>query len=344
MIRLAVVGTGGMGSGHVRTFQSMRGCKVVACCDATPGRAQEVASQLNVPAAYDDVDEMLNNEELDAVSVATTDRSHCEVSLKVISHGIPVMCEKPLADSLKNAKKMASAAARKRVLTAVNFSYRNSFSTQKAAALVADGKLGRIIHVEGSYLQTWLTSTIWGEWRKKPAWLWRLSTKHGSAGTLGDIGVHLYDLAHFVVGDFAQLSCELKTFDKGVKRIGEYVFDANDSMITTVRFKNGAIGSLSSTRWATGHANTVTIRVYGDKAAIDLNLDRPPESQLRMCVGNPANWKDVKCPKTPDMYTRFINSVKTGVQAQTSFKGGAIVQSYLDASMRSSKTGTFVKV
>jgi predicted dehydrogenase len=252
------------------------------------------------------------------------------------------MCEKPLATTLKDAQRMAAEARKRKLLTAVNFSYRNNPATQKAAALVAAGKLGRIIHVEGSYLQSWLVSKVWGDWRKSDALMWRLSTRHGSGGTLCDIGVHLYDLTSFVVGDFASLACDLKTFDKGKKRIGEYVFDANDSMVSSVRFRNGAIGVLHSSRWAVGHLNTVALRVYGDKGGLDLNLDRPAPETLRVCWGkniDKAQWEPVPCPPVPDMAERFVTAILKKRQGQTSFAGGAKVQAYLEYSQASARRG-----
>lgn len=342
MIRLAIIGAGGMARAHAKAYAAIKGCKVVACCDIAPGRAKAFAAAHKIPAAYEDLRQMLNREILDGVSVVTTDRAHAPAALRAIARGIHVLCEKPLADNLRDARRMAVAARRKKLLTAVNFSYRNSPATQKAAALVAAGKLGRIRHVEGSYLQSWLVSKAWGDWRTTDAFLWRLSTKHGSAGTLGDIGVHLYDLASFVVGDFAALACVLKTFAKEPGRIGPYVFDANDSAVTTVRFRNGALGTLHATRWAVGHLNTVALRVYGDKGALDLNLDRQPPDSLRVCLGKDvqtAQWKPVRCPPTPSIYERFVNSLKTGRQGQTGFQGGAKVQAYLEASAASARQG-----
>jgi predicted dehydrogenase len=348
MVRLAIIGTGGMANSHALRFKQIRGCRLLACADIVPGRAKAFAEKHGIPAAYEDAEAMLKREKLDGVSIVTTDRAHAPAALLAVKYGVHVMCEKPLAENLKNAKRMEAAARQKKLLTAVNFSYRNNPATQKAAELVAEGKIGRVIHVEGAYLQSWLVSKAWGDWHTAEAWQWRLSTKHGSAGTLGDIGVHLYDLASFVVGDFSELACKLATFDKGVKRIGPYVFDANDSMVTTVRFKNGALGTLHSTRWATGHNNTVSLRVYGDKGALDLNLDRPAPDTLRMCAGkdvDKAQWKQVKCPPTPNMYQRFVTSLKTGKQGQTSFAGAVKVQAYLESSAASAQNGSeFVKI
>ncbi len=348
MIRLAIIGTGGMANAHAQAFAAIGGCRVVACCDIVPGRARAFADKHRIPAAYDDARAMLKQERLDGVSVVTPDRAHAAAALLAIARGLHVMCEKPLADTLPDARRMRDAARRKKLLTAVNFSYRNNPATQKAAELVASGKLGRLRHVEGNYLQSWLVGRQWGDWHTSEAFLWRLSTKHGSAGTLGDIGVHLYDLTSFVVGEFAELACTLKTFDKGVKRVGPYVFDANDSVATTVRFKNGALGVLDTTRWATGHTNTVALRVYGDRGALDLNLDRPPPETLRVCLGKDAHvprWRGIACPPAPNMYQRFVAALKTGRQGQTSFEGGARVQAYLHASAVSARRGgRFVSV
>ena len=348
MVKIGIIGTGGMAGHQAGCFAQIKTCRIVACADTVPGRAAAFAEKHGIASAYEDAREMLDREKLDGVTVVTPDIAHCRPVLEVVKRGIHCMCEKPLADNLKDARRMAAAAKRKGILTAVNFSYRNSAATQKAAQLVASGKIGRVIHVEGNYLQSWLVSRGWGDWSKTEALLWRLSTRHGSLGCLGDIGVHLYDFVTFIAGDISEIQCNLQTFDKPVNRIGEYVFDANDSFVSTVRFKNGALGTLSSSRWATGHPNTVAMRAYGDKGAIDLNLDRPPEDQLRICVGRKAidtsQWKPVKCPATPDMYRRFITAIRTGKQGQTTFQGAARVQAYLDASVRSSETGTYIRI
>jgi predicted dehydrogenase len=344
MVRLGIIGTGGMAAAHAKAFSAIPGCKVAACADIVPGKAEAFARTHNIPAFYTSAEAMLESEKLDAVSVVTPDRAHAPVSLLALRHGLHVMCEKPLASTYAEARRMAAEAKKRRVLTAVNFSYRNSPATQKAAQIAASGRLGRIMHVEGRYLQSWLAHMDFFSKEIRPAALWRLSTRHGSAGVLGDLGVHLYDLAYFVVGEFDEIMCELKTFKKPRNRIGEYVFDANDSALAIVRFRNGAVGTLHTTRWATGHSNTVGIRVHGDRGALDLDLDRPPDDQLRLFFPDDKGWRSVKCPGTPNMYERFIRAIKTGKQGQTSFEGGARVQSYLDCAMKSAERGGFVKI
>ncbi|MHB9130250.1 MAG: Gfo/Idh/MocA family protein [Armatimonadota bacterium] len=334
MIRLGIIGTGGMAHHHAESFQQIRGVKVVACCDIDAERVQAFAAKHAIPRAYIDYRQMLAQEKLDAITNVTPDAQHAEVSLAVIASGRHILCEKPLATSLADAREMARAAAAAGVINMVNFSYRNSCGLQKAADVVRSGKLGRILHVESSYLQSWLVNASWGDWRSSPGLTWRLSTHHGSAGVLGDLGCHIFDLTTLLCGlDIADITCTLKTFDKGVpdNTLGEYVLDANDSFIATTTFTNGAIGTIHSSRWATGHGNSLRCRVYGDRGAIEIDLDRAYD-EYRICTGADTKtftWKTVKAKPTPTNFQRFINAIKTGIPDPCDFANGVKIQAYL---------------
>jgi predicted dehydrogenase len=231
----------------------------------------------------------------------------------------------------------------------VNFSYRNSSALQAAATFVRGGGIGELRHVESSYLQSWLVSRGWGDWRESPGLLWRLSTAHGSAGDLGDIGVHIYDLTSLLCGDIASIYCKLETFDKGIpgNRIGEYLFDANDSFASTVTFANGALGTIHSSRWAIGHANSLRARVYGTLGGIEVDLDRSYE-EYRVCIGEENikafKWETVKCPPTPSNYERFVTAIRTGQPDPSDFANGVKIQAYLHYSFESDKLGRPVAV
>lgn len=349
MLRIGIIGTGGMANSHAVNFQAIRGVKLTACCDVSRERAAEFARKYGIPAVYTDYREMLANERLDGVSNVTPDAMHAEISLAVIAHGMAILCEKPLATSLADANAMAEAAKQAGVINMVNFSYRNASALQKAAEVVRSGKIGRPIHVESSYLQSWLVASNWGDWHTSPALTWRLSTRHGSAGVLGDLGCHIYDATSLLCGDIAEINCLLKTFDKGVpeNKLGEYVLDANDSFISSVTFANGAIGTIHSSRWALGHINSLKIYIAGDKGAIEVDLDRSFH-EYRICTGakniNSASWKSVKCPPTPNNHQRFIRAIKRGSNDDNDFANGARVQACIHASMLSDKQHQPVKV
>jgi len=349
MIRIAILGTGNMAANHAENFSGLRGVKLTACCDLDGGRAKAFAARWKIPRWYADPAEMLRAEELDAVSVVTPDASHAAMSLAVIERGLPVMCEKPLATTLADARRMRDAAQRRGVVTHVNFSYRNAPCVQAAASLVRGGGIGRVMHAEASYLQSWLVQDTWGSWKTDPTFTWRLSQRHGSAGTLGDIGCHIYDLAAFLCGGIEEISCRLATFDKGVPggRVGPYVLDANDSFVSTVRFHGGAVGTVHATRWATGQLNSLKVRVYGEEGAVDVDLDRSTTSFLVARPRAPrrlAEWKPVKARPSPTQYERFVSAVRRGSSDESDFANGAVVQAYLAASFASDRGRRPVKV
>jgi len=349
MIRLGIIGTGGMANTHAESFSPMKGVRLAACCDIDPARARDFAARWNIPKWYTDYRELLALETLEAVSVVTVDTAHAPVSLAAIARGLAVLCEKPLATTLADARKMRDAARAQGVVTHVNFSYRNARCVQAAAALIRSGGIGRVLHVEASYLQSWLVQDTWGDWRTAGTFTWRLSRRHGSTGALGDIGCHIYDLTSLLCGEISEIDCRLATFDKGVagNRVGSYVLDANDSFVSTVKLAGGGIGTVHATRWATGQLNSLKVRVYGDQGAVDVDLDRStdvyglakPKRPMRA-----ASWKDVKSPKAPTQYERFIDAVRSGTNDDSDFANGARVQACLDASFASDRKRKPVRV
>ncbi len=201
--------------------------------------------------------------------------------------------------------------------------------------------------MEASYLQSWLSSPYWGDWRKGSGWLWRLSKDHGSQGVLGDIGVHILDFASYAAGDIKRVNCRLKTFPKAKgDTFRGYKLDANDSAVITVELANGAIGTIHTSRWATGHANSLLLRIFGDEGAAVVDLDRS-YAEVQVCRGRDVDklkWRTLRCRKTPDIYHRFIRSIKTGQNDQPDFARGAVIQKVMDACLASDKQGRAVGV
>jgi len=348
MIKVAVVGTGGMANNHAQNFAKIKGVKLVAGVDVNADRAKEFCAKHNIPASYTSVAELLKNCDFDAATVVTPDAFHVSCAVPLVKAGKHVLCEKPLAPTAGEAKKLVDAAAKSGVINMVNFSYRNSSALQYAQKLVAAGKLGRIMHFEAHYLQTWLSSPIWGDWHTKEAWLWRLSTAHGSKGVLGDVGVHITDLATFAANDeIKSLNGQLKVFHKAKNdRIGEYKLDANDSAYMRVELAGGGLGTICATRWASGQPNSLALPLYGDKGGLRLDLDKS-YTDLEVCTGKDllkAQWKTIKCKATPSMYERFIKSIKSGKNDQPDFARAWNVQRALDACYKSDASGKSVKL
>jgi predicted dehydrogenase len=349
MLRLGIIGTGGMAHSHARAFAAMPGVRLTACCDVAEEKARDFAREWGIPRWYAEHSRMLEEERLDGVSVVTVDAMHAPITLAALSRGIPVLCEKPLATSLADARRMRDAAARRGAPAMVNFSYRDAFGAQAAAELVRGGGIGRVMHVEASYLQSWLAQDAWGDWRGDPKWTWRLSRRHGSGGVLGDVGCHIYDMAAFLCGEITEITCRLAVFDKGVEggRIGPYRLDANDSFVSTVRFAGGGMGSIHASRWATGHVNSVRVQVHGEGGAVEVDLDRGRD-RYWICRGAKAlragAWREVRARPTPSQYARFVRWIRTGSADPSDFRNGARVQGYLAASEESDRERRPVKV
>lgn len=347
-VRIAIVGTGGMANMHAMEFLKDKGVEIVAVCDISADRAREFAAK-HAPRArmFTDLAELLREVEPDAVSNVTPDKLHAPLTLQAIAAGCHVFCEKPLATNYADALKMAKAAKKAGVVNMVNFSYRNAPAIQMARELVRAGKLGEIVHIEASYLQSWLSSKGWGDWRTSPGWLWRLSSKHGSKGVLGDVGVHILDFASLPVGPIRSVNARLKTFTdlKGKKR-GEYTLDANDSALMTVEFANGALGVVHTTRWATGYPNSLFLRIHGSKGALRIDLEKSDHS-LEVSLGKDIDkfaWKTLEARKVPTTYQRFIAAVRSGKNGEPDFARGAEIQKILDACFVSDKKGCAVRV
>jgi predicted dehydrogenase len=346
-VKLAIIGTGGMAEWQAQNFKKIKECTIVGVCDIDPKRAAYFAAQNEVTSHFTDSAEMLKKLEIDAVTVVTPDPFHAPVSLQCLKAGKHILCEKPLALNYADARKMTTAAQKAGVINMVNFTYRNMSNIQEVAKRVQRGDIGEVRHVEASYMQSWLSSSHWGDWREKPGLLWRLSSAHGSKGVLGDIGVHIVDFATYPAGPIAKVNCKLKAFPKAPKnRIGEYVFDANDSAVLNVEFKNGAVGIIHTTRWATGHGNQLTLKIFGTKGAFEIDSEIS-DNTYRMCIGENVGtlkWETVNVEPTPTNYERFIRSILNGKQEQADFARGAEVQKVLDACFVSDKSGKAVKL
>jgi predicted dehydrogenase len=346
-IRLAVLGTGGMANVHAERFNAIAGCKVVAAADVDLARASAFAEKHQIPSAFAGAKDLLKKADFDAVTIVTPDAFHAPLALECLKAGKHVLCEKPLALNYPDAKRMVAAARKSGAINMVNFSYRDWPAIQAVAAIIQKGEIGEVRHVEASYLQAWLASKIWGDWRTTPAWLWRLSSQHGSKGVLGDVGVHIVDFATFPVGPITSVFCRLKAFDKAPgNRIGEYTLDANDSAVLNVEFQNGALGTIHTTRWCGGHANRLFLKVAGTRGTVEIDSDRTTAG-YRICAGkdlDKALWRDVAVTDVPNNYQRFIKAIRTGKQDQPDFARGAEIQKVLDACLVSDAEKRPVKV
>ena len=346
-VRLLVLGAGDWAGQHAREYAAIGGAEVVAAVDTRPDALAAYLAEHRVGRGFATLDEALAWDGFDAASNVTPDAAHHPTTLALLAAGKHVLCEKPLATGRAPALEMAGAAAASGLVNAVNLRYRAVPAFATARAMVAAGDVGTVRHVEAAYLQSWLMQPAWGDWRTDPTWLWRLSSAHGSGGVLGDVGIHILDLATFVAGaDPVELSCRLKTFDKAPGgRVGGYALDANDGAVMHLELEGGAIGTVTATRFAAGHHNDLYVRVYGDRGGLEASYE-DRAFRLRACLGadaSTATWTEVATDPVPSVWERFVAAVRDGGTVEPDFARGARVQGWLDAAIESDRCGRSVR-
>ncbi len=242
---------------------------VAGALSADPKKAQASGRELGLAPnrIYSDFKAMAKAEAkradgIDAVAIVTPNHMHAPVAQAFIAAGIHVICDKPLALNLREAKSLEALLKKnKKVIFALTHNYSGYPMVRQAKQMVADGVLGEIRLVQGEYPQDWLTTALEKTGQKQAAW--RTDPKRsGAGGCVGDIGTHTYQLMCDVSGlTLDQISCDLTSFVKGRK--------LDDNVNAMLRFKGGAKGMLWASQVAPGHENGLKIRIYGTKGGLE---------------------------------------------------------------------------
>ena len=304
---------------------------------------------------------------IEAVSIVTPNHMHAPVARAFIAAGIHVICDKPLAFNLKEAKALERLlASKKRVIFALTHNYAGYPMVRQAKAMVAAGELGEIRLVQGEYPQDWLTTPLEKTGQKQAAW--RTDPKRsGAGGSIGDIGTHTYQLMCDISGLAAgELAADLTTFVKG-RRL-------DDNAHVMLRFKGGARGMLWASQVAPGNENGLKVRVYGTKGGLEWSqvdpnylwytpLGEPKQLITRGGAGStaPAGRVTRVPPGHPEGYlegfaniygevARAIKAARAGRKPdrEVSFPGiadGVAGMAFIEACVRSSaKNGKWMKL
>ena len=170
-MRLLVLGTGGMANGQCEHFAKIKGVTLAAAVDTDPARLKAFCERHSIKNSFASLADALAWDKFDAMTNVTPDPVHYPTTMQALKAGKHVFCEKPLATDAKKAFEMADAAEKAKLVGMVNLTYRNVAQLQDARKLVLAGALGAVRHVEASYLQSWLVSKAWGDWRTESKWL-----------------------------------------------------------------------------------------------------------------------------------------------------------------------------
>ena len=236
-VRVGVVGTSWWTEGmYLPSLTSHPDARVVALCGRGRARAEELAGRFGVPHVFADYGEMIDRGGLDALAVATPDDLHHPMTLRALRAGLHVLCEKPLASNRAQALEMWRAAEAAGVVHLVLFMFRWLPAFRQLEKLVTAGYVGRIHHAEFHYLSGSGRTDTYG---------WRFDRQRAN-GVLGDVGSHLIDLAHALVGPITRVSARLAIDSPRQAPPGGTIDPANDVALLQVEFEGGAVGLLQT--------------------------------------------------------------------------------------------------
>jgi predicted dehydrogenase len=283
-INVALIGYAFMGKAHSNAWRQvgpMLSPRLTPRMKVIVGRSKpavaRAARQFGWEKAATDWREVVRRPDIDLVDICTPGDSHAEIAIAAARAGKAVFCEKPLANSVRDAERMLAAVTKAGVPHMICHNYRRVPAVMLARQIIAEGRLGEVRHFRGAYLQDWITN---------PAFplVWRLDRRRAGSGALGDIAAHVVDLARFLVGEIAEVSGDLRTFVKTrplpgrPENRGRVTVD--DAAAAVVRFANGAMGTIEATRMATGRKNHNRFEINGSKGSLAFDLERLNELEL----------------------------------------------------------------
>jgi len=365
VLKVALIGHGFMGAAHSqgwrvapRFFDLPLQPEMTLLVGRNATNVQAAAAKWDWAETSTDWRSAIERDDIDVVDIVTPGNSHAEIAIAALAAGKHVLCEKPLANTLEEAKAMAEAAqsAGNDIQAMVGFTYRRVPAATFARELVTSGVIGQVRQVRAAYLQDWLADA------NSPL-TWRLQKEHAGTGALGDIGAHAVDLSQFITGQkIVGVSGVMETFvherplQDSPSQLGQVSVD--DAAAFTAQFDGGALGTFEATRMATGRKNSLRIEVSGSKGAISFDLENynslgyydatAPDTRqgfAQIMVTEPAHpymsawWPTGHTLGYEHGFVHqakdFIDAIGAGQQPEPSFADGHQVQRVLDAVQKS---------
>jgi predicted dehydrogenase len=370
VLGIGMVGYAFMGRAHSQAWRSVGRFfelpwtpRLAAICGRDRAAVAAAAERLGWAAWETDWKRLVERDDVDLVDVCTPGSSHAEISIAALEAGKHVLCEKPLANSVAEARAMAAAAERAAaggVRAMVGFNFRRVPAVALARQLIAAGRLGPLRHVRGAYL---------GGHALDPELplIWRLQADQAGSGALGDLGAHVIDLAQYLAGDrIAGVSALTETFVRERPLPGggggRGPVDVDDAAAFIGRFAGGALGSFEATRVAAGHTEGLSVEVNGALGSVVWELGAFNELRLFETGGEEATqgfrtiqvtradhpyagawWPDGHSIGYEHTFTHevrdLLQAIADGRDPEPTFADGLQVQEVLEAAQRSAASG-----
>lgn len=367
-VRVGIVGHGFMGKMHGHAYRSLNfyyepaPAKVVLAGVATQSQAslQRALNEWGYEFGTMDYRELCERDDIDVISCCTPNYLHKDVLIQALRNGKHVYMDKPLACTLEEAVAMKEEAVRHpECITQMAFQYRFIPAILRAKELIASGALGQVFSARVCYLHA-------GYIDPKRPFTWRLDVKQsGKGGAIFDLGSHVVDLTRHLLGEFAEVHHLSETFikERPLKEDPSQMkpVEVDDISILLFRMQSGAVGTLESSRLATGAQDEIRFEAHGSQGGIRFNLMQPnylefyDAAQPEGVYGGNRGFKAIECvarypkpstlpgPKNTYGWERahihsifhFVSHVVEGKPAQPDIADGAKTQAVLEAALES---------
>ena len=367
-LRIGMVGHAFMGRAHSQAWRVVNRffdlplvAEMTAVCGHDEQRTAAAAQQLGWQSYETDWHALIERDDIDVVDICTPGDSHAEIAIAALRAGKHVLCEKPLANTVDEARSMTSAAVAvaSGVRSMCGYSYRRVPAVALMARMVADGKVGQIRHVRAVYLQDWLVDPA-------APLTWRMQAERAGLGAMGDIASHIVDMVQYLTGQrITGVSGLTETFIHErplLDGTGSGPVTVDDAGLFVARLSGGAVATFEATRLATGRKNALRVEINGSAGSLSFDLEslnelqyydlsRPSAEQgfARILVTEPdhpyvgAWWPPGHLLGYEHAFTNqardFIDAIATGTDPRPSFAEALNVQLVLDAVVRSSAAG-----
>lgn len=358
-LRVGMIGAGAWATAaHIPGFQACDGVTVAAICDIDLERARAAAATSGIARVYPSVAAMLAGEALDLVSIATPTDTHEDAARACLAAGLHVLCEKPLAYTVAQARTMADAARHAPVQTKMGFTMRYAPAIRRLRELVAEGFIGRPY-----LLQMFLQNGQFLDPLKPRHW--KMTMAHAGAGAVAEYGIHGLDIARWVLGEVDRVCASGRTFVSarpGPDGAGSLPVEVEDSCGWLMDFANGVLG-VCHAGWSTvGRAPGLEFRVYGSDGAVQaiLSDDLPGSEVLRVASAAGQSFAAEPVPARlatpiPDtelwrrrfhhsLIQQFIDDIRSGSAGEPTFDDGLRAQELLAAVVASMQQDCWVRV
>lgn len=269
-IRVGIVGCGGIASQHIRGYLACEAVEIAAAADVDVRRAVDVAGYEHAHTSFH---EMLETEQLDAVSVCTPPRFHRDAVIASLEAGAHVLCEKPLAVTAEQAREMVSVAATTGKLLVTAFCHRFHEPVTRAREIVRSGRIGKV---------TMFRNRFGG--KVDMSGVWFSNPEVAGGGCIVDTASHSIDLFRYLVGNPIKAAAGLATADSRYR--------VEDCGVVLLQTRDGALGTIEASWTSPGSANV--IEIYGTDGAVVVDYAR---GSVRFLLGSSGEWIEELCPE-----------------------------------------------